>query len=261
MTKDKKETFADMLRRFEYKIDLRTVFDDFLTITICSFGQIPGEGNSYDEALYLETIGKYKENNQYMEFPKLLACLINEMTDRQKGDTGWDVLGEFYEAYLSRKGLSQFFTPWPICTFMAQCSVDEAKKANESLERPLRILDPSCGSGRMLMCASRVAGPNEEYFAIDIDHTCVKMTILNLFLSGIFNAEVMCGDALALDDFRVSYKTSMVPFGIFRIQDKNESYLWHLQQNTFAANKKKCVQPPSDLNPHKYPEGSQMKFF
>jgi len=256
------QTFAEKLRLFEHITDLRTVFDDFLTMTICSFGQIPGAGKSYDEALYLETMEKYKNEKLRFEFPNLLACLINEMTDRMQNETGtgWDILGEFYETNLQRKGLSQFFTPWPICTFMAKCSIEEARKSNESADRPLRILDPSCGSGRMLMATSKEAGPHEEYFGIDIDQTCVKMTTLNLFLSGLFHTETMCGNALLPDDFRVSYKTSILPFGIFRTEEKTHSKLWHLMQNTLAANKKP-TQPPPDLNPNKYPEGSQMTFF
>jgi hypothetical protein len=261
--KSKTQTFAEKMRLFEHITDLRTVFDDFLTMTLCSFGQIPGAGKSYDEVLYLETIDKYKHLELRHEFPKLLDCLINEMTERiNTNDTGmgWDILGEFYETNLQRKGLSQFFTPWPICMFMAQCSVDEARKSNESNDRPLRILDPSCGSGRMLMAASRIAGAHEEYFGIDIDQTCVKMCAINLFLSGLFHTETMCGNALLDDDFCVSYKTSILPIGVFRIQEKTQSKLWHLLQNTRAANAKLKQEPP-DLNPNKYPEGSQMTFF
>jgi type I restriction-modification system DNA methylase subunit len=143
---------------------------------------------------------------------------------------------------------------------MAQSSVEQARKTNENIDRPLRILDPSCGSGRILMASSRVAGPKEEYYGIDIDHTCVKMTALNLFLSGLLHSETMCGNALLHDDFKVSYATSFLPFGVFRIQDKTKSRLWHILQNTHEANKVP-KQPPPDLNPNKYPEGSQMTIF
>ncbi|MBS1595790.1 MAG: N-6 DNA methylase [Bacteroidetes bacterium] len=255
-----KDNFKDIMQEFQFVTDIRTAFDDFLTLTLCAFGQIPGAGKSYDEDLYLQTIGKYKKDKAQHLFPKLLACLTNEMTERIGSDTGWDVLGEFYEANCTLKGLSQFFTPWPICQFMARSSVETARESRKNEDKPLRILDPACGSGRTLMAASRVAGPTHEYYAIDIDHTCAKMTTLNLFLSGIFKSETMCANALLPEDFRVSYRASFVPFGVFRIQEKEKSSLWNNLKHLDEARKVPKQRPP-DLNPNKYPEGSQMTFF
>ena len=176
------------------------------------------------------------------------------------GDGFFSIPLIFDETNLNRKGLGQIFTPWHICTFMAHAAIEVAHEAPKNADRPLRILDPCCGSGRMLLCASRVAGAQEEYFGIDIDHTCAKMTALNLFLSGLFHTETMHGDALAMDDFRMGYKTSIIPFGIFRIEDKTQSQLWHLLQNCLAS-KEKIRLPPLDLNPNSYPVGPQMTIF
>lgn len=258
--KTKTQSFADILRQFEHHYDIRTVFDDFLTMTICAFGQKIGTGKSYDEKLYSETIAKYKDNTLRFEFPKLLAFLTDEMTHRLDSSEGWDVLGEYYELNLPRKGLSQFFTPWTLCQFMAQSACEAARENKENGSRPLRILDPSCGSGRILMAVSRISGATQEYYGIDIDHTCAKMTALNLFLSGLFQTETMWGNALARDDFRASYVTSFLPFGLFRVQQKEQSRLWHLMQNTWAANKP-IIQEQPDLNSIKYSEGSQLSIF
>jgi type I restriction-modification system DNA methylase subunit len=141
---------------------------------------------------------------------------------------GNDVLGGFYEVHLYRKGASQYFTTWPVCMFMASITHNDTQR-----EFPLRILDPCCGSGRMLIAGSRNFGPEHFYFGIDIDHTCVKMSVLNMFLNGIFFGEVMWANALNPDDFQMSYKLSMYPLGIFRIQEKEQSLLWKLNQNTF----------------------------
>lgn len=168
------------------------------------------------------------------------------------------MLGELYELHLPRKGLSQFFIPWPICQFMAASICDFATRKDGEGAQPLRILDPTCGSGRMLLAASRLAGPRHEYYGIDVDATCVKMTALNLFLSGLFNTETMCADALLHEDFRVSYATSFLPFGLFRIQEKERSLLWHLMRN---ARETKPSQPPADFNEKHYPDGSQLSFF
>lgn len=223
------DTFEGLLCSFQYRYDLRTVFDDFLTMALCAFSQNPLTGKSHDEDLYLQIIAKYTPDEVRTKFPKMLACLTLEMEAQKDSDMGNDVLGAFYEQHFCRKGAAQFFTPWPICTFMASVTFHA-----DLMERdPLLILDPCCGSGRMLLASSKVNGPRHEYYGIDIDLTCVKMTAINLFLNGIFHAEVMCGDALSQDDFRGSYRTSFLPFGIFRIAEKEKSRLWMLHKNSF----------------------------
>ena len=49
-------TFATTIKLFEYRYDLRSVFNDFLTMALCAFSQNPDTGKSYDEDLYLETV-------------------------------------------------------------------------------------------------------------------------------------------------------------------------------------------------------------
>jgi type I restriction-modification system DNA methylase subunit len=258
--KNETETFEKIIHRFQYHYDTRTVFDDFLTMTLCSFSYNPAIGKSHDEDLYMETIEKYKNDKLRLEFPKLLACLTNEMTDRMESDTGYDVLGEFYEQNISRKGSGQFFTPWHICTFMAKMTYDASSK--EGLDRPLRILEPACGSGRMLMAMLKEAGPYHEYYAIDLDQICVKMTALNLFLSGLFRSEIMCANALMPEDFRVSYRTSFLPFGVFRVKEREQSPLWHLLKNSWNYSKKKEeAKPPPDFDGKQVQQGNQLTIF
>ena len=64
------------------------------------------------------------------------------------------------------------------------------------------------------------------------------MTALTLFLNGVFHSEVMCGNFLLPDDFQLSYVISLVPFGIFRIDKKDDSRLWNLIRLKLEANKK-----------------------
>lgn len=116
------------------------------------------------------------------------------------------------------------------------------------------------GSGRTLMASSRIGGSWHHYFGIDIDHTCVKMTSLNLFLSGLFQSEVMCANALLPSDFRISYKTSFHTFGLFRIQDSQQSPLWHSMQYT-VAKKNIPKQNPPDFRDEKKAPGSQLIMF
>ncbi len=260
--KRKKETFSDVLHSFHYRYDLRSVFDDFLTIAICAFSQNIATGKSHDEELYMATIAKYKKDEVCETFPKLLALLILEMEERIGSDLGNDVLGDFYEQNLYSARSSQYFTPWPVCMFMASCVAGDDK---EERDEPLRILDPSCGSGRMLLAGARTRGTGHEYYGIDIDPTCVKMAAINLFLNGIFHGEVMCADALMPDDFRLSYVISFLPFGIFRVTEKEKSKLWHLHKNSFPLKKEKQQLPdiklPSESGDIQSSGASQLQLF
>lgn len=239
-----KETFESLLRAFEYRYDLRTVFDDFLTLTLCAFSRDPETGLSYDEDLYLQTIEKYNSEDIRHNFPKMVACLAQEMENQSTFSLGNDVLGTFYEQNLYRKGTSQYFTPWPVCYMIANCLVFPNKEPEEY--RRLRILDPCCGSGRLLTAGASVHGKRHEYYGIDIDHTCVKMTALNLFLNGVFHGEVMWADSTQPDDFRISYKLSFLPFGIFRIVDKDKSRLWYLHASGFSETPSKTKDVSSE---------------
>ena len=250
------------MRLFEYRYDLRSAFDDLLTMSLCAFSQNPGTGKSYDEDLYMQTIARYKDDKIVTEFPRLMAQLVVEMEERLGSGEGHDVLGEFYEYNLCKKGSGQFFTPWPICRLMAESIVGEAREMAKGLDRPVRVLDPSCGSGRMLL-AYQKAYRNQQHdsYGIDIDHTCVKMTAINLFLSGMFHSEAMCADALVPGDFRVSYRTSFLPFGVFRIQDKEQSYMWRMLRESWNGQKDRHARKEYDGTTTRAPDGSQLHLF
>ena len=256
--KSKKETFADLMNSFGHRYTLRYVFDDFLTMAMCAVTQIPGEGKSYYEDLYLETVAKYKDDELVHQFPKMFAALVDEMDDRLTGGQGNDVLGDYFELHFCEKNSGQFFTPWPICYFMAQAVCGGCEDDGEIK----RAIDPCCGSGRMLLVSAKTMGWRHEYYGIDVDHTCVKMTALNLFLNGVFHSEVMCANALDRNDFRMSYRISFLPLGIFRIEEKEKSKLWHMYQNTFLVNKetpKPDIQGRNDTD--NTDRGSQMQLF
>jgi type I restriction-modification system DNA methylase subunit len=233
-------SFEALLKEFEYKYPLAAVFDDFLIMSICSVTQNPATGISYYEDIYLETIKKYKDDHLRFHFPKLFAGLVKEMDERVKSEEGNDVLGEFYVRNLYKRGTSQYFTPWPVCLFMAQSCLERSEK-----HIGLHILDPACGSGRMLLAMSQIAGTTHYYYGIDIDPTCVHMSSLNLFLNGRFDSEILCGNALIPEDFSFSHVISFAPFGIFRINIKSKSNLWCLLRDTL---KKKDVSENKGVN-------------
>lgn len=228
-------SFAEILFKISHRFSLPKVFDDFLTMSIAACTRNPETKLSHYEDEYLQTIAYYKGSELRYEFPNAFAQLVVEMEERIDSSLGNDVLGEFFEQNISNGRNGQFFTPYPICQFIASIPhTDSVYDAESSKERTLRILEPACGSGRMLLAAHKVNGTGHEYYGIDIDRTCVKMTALNLFLNGVWNSEVMCANSLMPDDFVIAYHISFLPLGIFKIEEKEKSKLWHLHRNSFT---------------------------
>jgi len=236
-----KNKFSESIFRIGSRFSLHKAFDDFLTLAIAACTQNPVTKKSYYEDEYLETIAYYKDSELRHEFPKAFAYLITEMEERLgSGGLGNDVLGEFFETNISNGRNGQFFTPYPICQFMASIThTDRVSDIDGQSDRPLRILDPSCGSGRMLLAAHKRNGTQHRYYGIDIDRVCVKITALNLFLNGMWHNEVMCANALMPDDFVIAYHISLFPLGIFKIEVKEHSLLWTLHRESFPVREKK----------------------
>ncbi len=264
-TAPSKNTFAETMHTIGYRFSLFSVFDDFLTMSIAACTQNLYTKKSWYEEEYLETIAKYKDSELRHEFPKAFAYLVTEMEELLGSSLGNDVLGDFFEQHISNGRNGQFFTPAPICQFMASITHTD-RVCDTGTTEPVRVLDPSCGSGRMLLAAHKVNGQGHEYYGIDIDRTCVKMTALNLFLNGVWNSEVMCANALSPEDFVIAYRISFVPLGIFEIEDKEQSKLWHLHRNSFPARENKQTSDSIilDLTPfseRKKDEGTQLGLF
>jgi len=234
-----KSTFAESLLTISSRFTLAKVFDDFLTMAIAAVTQNLLTRKSWYEDEYLATIAYYKDSDLRHEFPRAFAYLVAEMEERTESSLGNDVLGDFFERHISNGRNGQFFTPFPVCKFMASITNTDAVLDAEINNRPLRILDPACGSGRMLLAAHQTNGQGHEYYGIDIDRICVKMAAINLFLNGMWGSEVMCANALSPDDFVISYRISFLPLGIFKIEDKEQSTLWHMHKNSFPVKQEK----------------------
>lgn len=258
----KQNEFAEIILKIAYRFSQSKVFDDFLTMAIAACTRNPATGLSHYEEEYLQTIAAYKDSELRFDFANAFAALVIEMEARiHDHSLGNDILGEFFEQHISNGRNGQYFTPFPLCQFMASATT---AKDTEETEKPLRILDPACGSGRMLLAAYKQHGRGNEYFGIDIDRICVKMTAINLFLNGVWNSEVMCANFLAPDDFVIAYHISSFPLGIFKIEQKENCKLWHLHRNSFTQNPKKSVEKKTDFvftNKNVDPHGTQMDLF
>ncbi len=258
--------FAETIFKISRRFSLFNVFGDFLTMAMASCTPNPLTKKSWYEDEYLATIAKYKGSELRHEFPKAFAQLLTEMEDRFGDSLGNDVLSDFFEQYISNGRNGQYFTPYPICQFMASITHIDSVCDSGVDKKTLRVLDPACGSGRMLLASHRVNGPDHEYYGIDIDRTCVKMTALNLFLNGVWNGEVMCANSLMPDDFNVAYRISFFPLGIFKIEEKDRSKLWHLHKNSFPVKEQKqtghsIILDSSSFNERKKDDSIQLDLF
>jgi hypothetical protein len=125
-----------------------------------------------------------------------------------------DLLAALYMAITSRwkgQGLGQFFTPADVCDLMAAMQL--ADLGSDTPDRRLRIMDPCCGSGAMLLAAGRqvlAKGGSEllSYFSFtgtDLDPICVRMCatqwIANAALHDARPGEIIlrCGNSLTAE--------------------------------------------------------------
>ena len=145
-----------------------TVFNDFLDMVICALSL-----GHYEEE-YLSIVKRYKKEEVNL-FCELLAEMLIIMDDNGAGLK--DCLGEFFQNHISRGKNGQFFTPENVCTMIAAMTINTDDTAKT-------ILDPCCGSGRMLLSAAKVSR-NNYFYGADIDSRCVKMAAINLALNSL----------------------------------------------------------------------------
>ena len=221
--KEFEKTF-DCIARYE---DAGKVFDDFLTICLCCLSINPFTGKSVYEDEYMATIGKYDKQLVREHFPKLFAELIIQMQKHVDASGGNDLLGEFFQIHISRGRNGQYLTPKSVTHFMA-----EIVGLQGDTRKRLNILDPACGSGRMLLAGAQVGGKHHNFYGIDISPVCVKISAINLFLNGI-QGEVMCANALNPNDFRFSYVIKPYALLVRRIVNQEQSLLYQMHKQTF----------------------------
>ncbi len=191
-------SFKAIFEKAVYGSHYTRVFEDFLTICICAFSQNIITGKSFYEDEYMSIIEPYKANNTLKYFPELLNEMVMYMEENKDSPEGNDLLGEFFQQEITHGRNGQYFTPFHICSFMGQIVSGEETKS-------LNILDPACGSGRMLMAKAKNAPIRHNYYGVDIDSLCVKMSAINLFLNGL-KGEVICANSLMPNDFKFGYR-------------------------------------------------------
>lgn len=181
---------SDWIRLFEssalYRHDTGKLFGDWLELCICSLA------NGQQEQRYLN-VAKHYTKDELDTMGQLLGMLIL-LHEEHTGPRRWyDALGQIYEHLASRSKASrmgQFFTPAGLCDVIARVTVGEDVMTKEQT-----IIDPACGSGRMLLSAHAANREHGLMFAADLDPMCVKMCALNFWLHGI-RGEVACMNSI-----------------------------------------------------------------
>jgi hypothetical protein len=173
-----------------------------------------------------------------------------------------DMLGEYYQFIASQgkaSAMGQFFTPQTLCEVMARIiqpgyrkfdvqgiftgeSGEEddgmegfierfaefAKELNREpfdLAAAIKVSEPCAGSGRNVLAAhAQNPRPSHPIFfsAIDLDPLCVKMTLLNFQVHGVW-AEVLLGNTLSWE-FREAFRC--VPLAGFTRIKVEETWEW-----------------------------------
>jgi len=126
-----------------------------------------------DEGLYDRVVGLYK-----VHFDAIHA-------DR------YDYLGDMYvemQGRFSQGVKGQFLTPPSVCDMMAKMTMSDGDK-------PVNVLDPCVGTGRMLIAASQYAPLGSTYYGIDIDNRAIRTAFTNACIHKI-SMRLLCADSL-----------------------------------------------------------------
>jgi type I restriction-modification system DNA methylase subunit len=177
---DSMNKFNSLFDKITYGKSESETFDDFLDICICCLS-----GEQYEEE-YLIIIKKYSKE-QVNLICELFATMVIIMDNDGAGLK--DCLGEYFQNNITRGKNGQFFTPEHVCDFMAAITMGETKGKT--------IMDPACGSGRMLLSAAKISKRN-YFFGADIDNRCCKMAVINLCLNGLVG-EISWMNSLSLE--------------------------------------------------------------
>jgi type I restriction-modification system DNA methylase subunit len=169
--------------------NLDEVFRSFLTLSFCAlcYGQ--------REAVYLEEAKRWKREHLNV-FSEAFNMLYTEMEIHPFQD----LLGDIHMELLSPKSKQysgEFYTPQNICLMMAKVLLEDTPDI-------VKLHEPACGSGRMILACAEVyahdfnRSPTRlRVQAWDTSQTAVMMTYINTTLWGI-PCWVFHGDTLRM---------------------------------------------------------------
>lgn len=213
--------FEDSFNSFAYRFGQGEVFIDFLdyVLLVMKWWE-PNRDFSYFEKKYSDI---------YPKFAQMLELL--SIASDNLGEGYRDALGDLFMELVSGGRNGQFFTPDNVCEMMSQMTMPVVHDGEN-------ILDPACGSARMLLAAGK-RNRNAYFFGCDNDVTCCKMAVINL-LQNTLQGEIALMNSLTMEytkSWEVSYRYNTQVGGnlpVYRvIENKEDSVLWKLHMNSF----------------------------
>lgn len=166
-----------------------------------------------DDETYLDVLEEYdrgRDRDRGERNADLFAQAFGEL-QQTMGETNLDVLGAVYEALdLGQHDQSIHFTPHGVARGLAELQVC-TQDGEVAPEPPVRIADPACGSGRLLIFAARVQDEATLCFAKDKNSVCARMAALNCCFFNL-DAVIVQGDSLQVARQR-AWRTRHTPLG------------------------------------------------
>ncbi len=213
-----------------------TTSDAFEEITKILFTSFTMKLDAYTDPLLIRNLYKTKIYKKYNFFineeislsdgtiSEILILFQNISFDNK------DIKGKLFETYLGRtftSGLGQFFTPRNIVDFIVKYAYSILENKDN-----LKILDPACGSGGMLISTSKLFN-NCDYYGFDINERISRVAKMNMNINGIENYSIINDSFLNSDKFDFyDFIITNPPFGV------KEKKFDILKNFTFGKNKK-----------------------
>jgi len=249
--------FYQHFRTLEYRHDYSIVFDDFLSAMMNYFTPPGVEGYSTDR------FSRYTKEERLI-FGNLIQTTIRIFEKEITETVKWfDPFGDFYQLLASRgkqSALGQFFTPSSVVDMVTQIQGSDNKLTGKSL----RISDPTCGSGRMLI-SFHAHHPGNFCYGEDLDDMCCKMTCLNMMVHGC-QGEVVNHNSLNPNDYIKGWTINgtIQQTGLPSITPllKEKSFIYQMWQNQLSeTEKQKLSKIENDKNIQIETVGLQLGIF
>jgi len=200
-----------LFERYAHTRDYATAFSNLLDYFLIAFKFYETEE---DQINAISQLKSYQKRDEHI-------ALLTEIGDLSEGFE--DPLGALYEQLISKGQKGQFFTPEPIASFMASIV------ATDELRPGQCVVDPACGSGRMLLAAAK-RNRSLRFYGADIDPLCSKMALVNMLLNSL-TGEIAHMNSLSNEFYR-GYKTGTILKDGYHhpwyreFTNSEESYIW-----------------------------------
>jgi type I restriction enzyme M protein len=183
------DLFENVAKNANTNESLNTDLADIFNSIEASASGYPSEGDIKGLFADFDTTSN-RLGNTVKDKNSRLAAVLKGVAELNLGDfhaSDFDMFGDAYEflisSYAANAGKSggEFFTPQHVSKLIAQLAIHKQTSVN-------KIYDPACGSGSLLLQATKHVDPHvieEGFFGQEINHTTYNLARMNMFLHNI----------------------------------------------------------------------------